>query len=356
MIRLKLGVQAVFDLNELIFPNRTPNFQSDLCRGVLNVDGATFITVGINPKEQLLEILTYANRIGRIESVIQRCRTWGDLLPDEIDTFLARLGSTTDQVIPGPVAFFDRHDLRENLNAVLDPNCGACIVIIKGPSPSGKSHSFRLISRVGKGLAGASPQEFPLVDYTELEPVELMESIAYKLSMPKAEMPRSKRAQNPRIVVKLTDWFVGAFNNRQDKDKPVWLCLDGFHLSGCPQWAVDFAVNIAIARANGSIDNLVLFLIGFDETKLPSQCDGAYRVEEVTPFTREHVWEFVLAYGKSMKLAIEANAKQTIIDAVFKDIPDKADHAQMREVAQRAIKVVDRIKRTATEAAAPGGS
>ena len=356
---LRLGETAVFDFRGLVFPNAAPNFQYDLCNGVLNVATAAVVVAADNPKQQLLTILQYANQIGKIEEVIQRCRTWSPLLSNAIDTFLTQLGSTTDQVIPGPVAFFNRHDLRENLEAVLDPGGGARIVVITGPSPSGKSHSFKLISRVGKGLAGANAQEIPLYEYAaddKLEPVDLMESIGRLLDIAMDKMPQSRRAQDSRIVIKLIEWFVGAFNNRRDPGKPVWLCLDGFHLSGCPQWAVDFAVNLAIPCASGRIDNLVLFLIGFDETKLPSQCDGAFRTEEASPFTRDHVWEFVQTYAKSIKLRINENSKQEILDAIFKDIPAAPDHAQMRLIAQRAIKVVDQIRRKAMAAANSSGT
>jgi hypothetical protein len=352
---MRLGEKAVFDFSELAFPNRLPNFVTRICNGVLNVDEATFLAGGANEQAQFLAILKYANRRGEVQRVIKHCRTWSTDLSDAIDRFLAQLGSTADQVMPGPIAFFDREDLRNHLEDVLDPNCNTRIVVIKGPSPSGKSYSFKLISRVGKGLAGANPQEVPLVDYTQdpaLEPIDLMESIARLLSIPQTEMPRSKRAQDSRIVIKLTEWFVGAFNKRGDSTKPVWLCLDGFHLKGCPQWAVDFAVNLAIPCANGSIDNLVLFLVGFDDTKLPSQCDGIYRAEDVTPFSPDHVWTFVKTYAKAQKLTIDDTSKTSIIDWVFKDIPAQADHAQMRLVAQRSIKIVDEIKQKAKAAAA----
>jgi hypothetical protein len=325
---------------------------------VLNEAPEAVVTSADTPREQLLAILRHANRIGSIEAVINHCRTWSVLLPAAIDDFLARLGSTADQVIPGPVAFFNRHDLREKLDEVLDPGSGARIVVITGPSPSGKSHSFKLISRVGKELAGADTQEILLYDYAQdekLEPVDLMESITRLLFIPKGEMPQSKRAQDSRIVIKLTEWFVGAFNKVRDASKPVWLCLDGFHLKGCPQWVVDFAVNLAIPCASGRIDNLVLFLVGFDETKLPSQCDGAFRTEETSPFTLDHVWEFVQTYAKSLKLTIDANSKQEIINAVFKDILAKPDHAQMRLVAQRAIRIVEEIRRKAAAAAGVSG-
>jgi hypothetical protein len=354
MPRLRFSPRAVFDFSELVFPNREPTFQTRICNGVLNVDAAAIIVAQSDEKAQLLAILQYANRKTRIEEVIQYCRTWSPVLSADIDAFLAKLGSTTDQVIPGPAAFFDRVELRENLDAVLDPGCEVRILAIKGPSPSGTSYSLKLIGRVGKSLAGANIQEIQLDDYASdntLEPVDLMESISRLLFIPQDGMPKSKRAQDSRIVIKLVEWFVGAFNNRRDADKPVWLCLDGFHIDGCPQWAVDFAINLACACAGGSVDNLVLILIGFDAAKLPSRCQDARRYEDVTPYTPDHVWEFVQIYAKSLKLPpLDANLKNDIIAGIFKDIPPRPDHTQMRMVAQRAIKVIDEIKRRASPA------
>ena len=347
---LRLGPKLLTELRDLVFPSCPQNFQDELCNVVLDERTDKVIILNSEADQQLLSILRFANTRTRVDDIIQRCRGWTPALAAVLDAFLMRLGSPAERLLPGKVAFLDRAELRGHLEEILDPASAARIVVIKGPTPSGKTHSSSLIGRVGKGLVGANIQSIWLNEYATdptMEPVDLMETIIRRLFIPKGEMPTGRRAQDARIVLKLVDWFVGAFNNRRDPDTPVWLVLDGFHLKGCPQWLEELAIQIAHQAATRQIDGLYLFLIGLDDAKVhfPNDCDGAVRVEETMPFTRDHVWTIVDDYAKTLKLTIDYAVKDAILDAIFKDIALPIDHVQMKEIAHRVVAIVQQILR-----------
>jgi hypothetical protein len=353
----RFGPKALYGLRDIIFPSRALGFQDELCAAVLAIDKGVVIHTTDTELEQLFSILNYANRSDKVNLILDRCRTWSSSLSEQIDQLLDQLGSPLDTVLPGPMPFFDRTDLRGCLDEILDPKIGARILVIKGPSPSGKSHSFTLIGRVGRGRAGADVQRIPLDEFAtddQLEPVDLMTAIANKFHISTMGMPDKRRAQDARITQKLINWFVGAFNGRERPEQTVWLVLDGFNLPGCPTWVHDFAGLLAVQSATEQVD-MLLFLIGFDETRLPSECDFVHRVEHATQPTADHVWEFINAYARSRQFMLDAALKRPMLDAVFKSITLPADHAELKLIAKRAVDIVKEGRRLSISHGATSG-
>jgi hypothetical protein len=147
---------------------------------------------------------------------------------------------------------------------------GKAIIVVSGPSKSGKSYSGELINHIGRALPGLTPAKVSLGEETGAltGPFEAAKSIA--LAMRVSEEPvidASEKAPLRRAQL-YADWVLA---KRAETGKKWWIVLDGFDDPDLPEMTHAFVQHLALGVTDQAIKGQVfLLLLGYPKERVPA--------------------------------------------------------------------------------------
>ncbi len=291
---------------------------------------------------------TYPNRILAVIEAADQQGWIGKLMAAvresrPADPALEQLAGEIAQVLPPPCAdhfeacrlsgghvMVDRHDLRAALRELAAPT-GKRILVVKGDSRSGKSHSVQLISYLRQFRGGFTMAVVDLEDFgwkaatgALVEPTDvagqLVRLMRYDFALP--EPP--KDAQWARWVYE----FCVQFESRALQDATQWwIVIDTFDKVLLKQPVFDLVKELTL-RINRSLPGLRLVLIGYGET-FPGSVLPIVQEEVIHPIgPGELIDFFARAYDEMGTPCGEddvAGAVQRVLDQLEPGSPDFLD-------------------------------
>lgn len=318
------------------------------------------------PEEYAGYVIRYCERSGWIESpalIIKLLERW-----DQNPRFAAaikRLKSTPPPrffldnrpwdalLVALNLPFLDRQVTRRAierfsypLESAVNPP-GARVLVVNGPSHSGKSFTYEYILYVNSIVQNLNFRR-AWVDYrkqlmSRFGPEELIRSLLQQIDpnwvgpMPKLDDEQPARwllaltqLLTEKILATGTTWF---------------LVLDHFDAPNVPRETLDLIQRIAAAATNedplaGADDSLRLVLLGFNEPTV----NYKQRVitDKINPIQREDVTDYFTNYARYANKAIGLADLQKIVDSIVtSDVDHHPDRTQL--IAQRCIQIASAI-------------
>ena len=316
---------------------------------VANTSPTAVIPVSADGRDAVYALICEIFRIQRLNDFFNELGSRSAALRAEIDNLLGlnQICPTQELMIDDSLPFIDKKSLRTTLSNLIARDLNRSrVVVIDGPTPSGKSHSLHLVSHVGRQRGGAKIVWTKLTDIHasfDFEPLDLMESIANQLGMDIADSVRKTRAQDARITLKLIDWFVGEFGTYADPFQPVWLLIDDLGSVGCPQWIFDFVAYLVTRCARGQLVGLKTFLIGLDPMRLDSTGRYFCTRDHATAFTPDDIWDFLVEGGARKGKFLPADQKANILANVWGTPPVALRHEDLAEIAEKAAAFLETL-------------
>ena len=179
----------------------------------------------------------------------------------------------------------NRASLRSTLRSLVAGQ--ARILIVRGESRTGKSHTANLIKALSRNV-GFEVIAVDLVRYAaagDVTPPDIGRALADQMGLTGA--PALGNEQLSRWTLSYFDWLVGQMRNRAET---FWVVIDGFQSISVSQAVNDF-VDELCARINGTLLTMRAVLISY-ERELSSDIDpilstdvtGAITVDDLTRF------------------------------------------------------------------------
>jgi hypothetical protein len=168
------------------------------------------------------------------------------------------------RLLPQRRAFLDRNPVRMALTDLSSPD-GARVLIVDGPSGSGRSHVWFLVSH-GCDRLGLPPNaavriqpSSSSVDAKAWEPLDLMNDIAERLEWPKPVF--DPHAQADSYLRPLASWF--RTNATKFVTTPRWLVIDDVSSVYMTEPGQRMAAEIANSAATDQAGELRVLLLGY---------------------------------------------------------------------------------------------
>lgn len=179
----------------------------------------------------------------------------------------------------------DRAPLRAKLQHLAAREEGIHILKVRGPSKSGKSHTFQLIRYLSDRVGGF---RMVFVDLAELAsavgrdllPEDLGEEIVFQMKL-QGQMPVRQNELDSRWVRRFVAWLTGELQNR---DEVYWIVLDSFGNTLVPDGVYELVRRLA-EQIETNLSQIRLVLLGF-ERDLPDRVLGGLEEEDLTAAAR----------------------------------------------------------------------
>jgi hypothetical protein len=179
----------------------------------------------------------------------------------------------------------DRAPLRLKLQHLAAREEGIHILKVRGPSKSGKSHTFQLIRYLADRVGGF---KMVFVDLAELSsavgrdllPEDLGEEIVFQMKL-EGQMPVRQNELDSRWVRRFVAWLTGELQNG---DGGYWIVLDSFGNTLVPDGVYELVRRLA-EQIETNLSQMRLVLLGFDRD-LPDRVLGGLEEEDLTAAAR----------------------------------------------------------------------
>ena len=180
-----------------------------------------------------------------------------------------------DLLLAGNLPFLDRRPLRAALRRLWESNGVAgdkskSIIVVSGPSKSGKSYSSELINHVGKRLPDLTPAKVSLGEETGAltGPFEAAKSIALAMRVTEDPVIDGSEKAPLRRAQLYADWVLA---KRAETGKKWWIVLDGFDDPDLPDLTHAFVQHLALGVTDQAIKGQVfLLLLGYPKERVPA--------------------------------------------------------------------------------------
>jgi hypothetical protein len=282
---------------------------------------------------QILEVLNWAENAKRTDDflagLIAANPTGPTIVPAITEIRNARKtavvpagGGATDAIFLRQRHLVNRRLLRDNLQTIIDSAPSYRVVIVAGPSGSGRSHSRFLIQFVADQIDGIRCVLIDALDFT-LNPNpgsdqkdslrRMLVAIASALGLAKESQGETFQ-QSARDVRQFIYWLAGALGdpliaNRAD----WWLILDNFDDPSVPE-DLAMAAQILAEEAENRFDRLWIFLLGFSRTLKPDVDAFVLRETVEWPVEHEVRSHLMLLAQQAQKIPLPAVYDQAIGD------------------------------------------
>lgn len=189
----------------------------------------------------------------------------------------------------GERVLLDRKPLRDALRRVDDNQTGKHILVVQGPSLSGKSHSYQMIRYLQERRGGFKIIWVDMAKLVasaagdELRPEELGQALADQMSIAESIPPRNSE-QDARWVQRFCNWLTGRLAGGGTL---YWIVLDSFDKTLIPTGVHDLIRELAV-RVESNLGQVRLILLGYkeqDKQDLPAEVFGGLEEETLSPIT-----------------------------------------------------------------------
>jgi hypothetical protein len=193
----------------------------------------------------------------------------------------------------GDRVLLDRKPLREALKRVNDVQAGKHILVVHGPSLSGKSHSYQMIRYLQERRGGFKLVWVDMKTLVasaagdELRPEELGQALVDQMNLSENMPPRSNE-QDARWVQRFCNWLTGRLAGSSTL---YWIVLDSFDKTLVPTGVHDLIRELAV-RVESNLGQVRLILLGYkeqDKQDLPSEVFGGLEEETLGPIAEQEL-------------------------------------------------------------------
>jgi hypothetical protein len=236
-----------------------------------------------------------------------------------IDPYLACLLGTGNRH-----AFIDRSMLRDHVRDMADPD-GPRVLIVTGPSCSGKSYSWYLINHVRReGEFSPHPVNFSQWSGPPAGPADVMRLVAATLCW--EAPPVDHTALDDAQARTLLYWFIGKMAKEPGR---TWLIFDGLLGPTVTDAALRLIEGIATAAEQGTAGELRVVLIEYSRS-LPQDVDP-YALRE--PIKQVGVTE-LRAFFQNAAHALGAELDDGALDLLVQQVLGPPPHPQVISLAK----------------------
>ncbi len=169
-------------------------------------------------------------------------------------------------VLRTEMPFLDRHGLRDALRALTFPNSKA-IVVVTGPSLSGKSYSAQLVDHVSVKLQKFFTARASVIPGTgaSMKPFRVAKLLALSMGVTRDPDSEGAKEVDPRSLEALAMWLMA---ERSQTGRKWWFVLDGFDDPDIPESTHVFLQHLATEATRGiSWGNVCLILLGYPKDR-----------------------------------------------------------------------------------------
>jgi hypothetical protein len=253
----------------------------------------SMLTWGKRKFDLWLDVLQLTAKVGLLRRVMESLAE--NLAPElhtvlsqlpEVDIALVKVGAPPDanpfdgRLLPQRRPFLDRNQIRSSL-ADLASKDGARVLIVDGPSGSGRSHIWFLITH-GCVRLGLAPNSAVRIQPSQVAvgghawgPLDLMKEVAQRFEWKEPEF--DPQAQPDTHVRMLALWFK---TNAAKIDRPRWLVIDDVSSLYMTESGQRMAAEIANAAATSEAGELRIVLLGYNG-ELASDADNVVARENI---------------------------------------------------------------------------
>jgi hypothetical protein len=187
---------------------------------------------------------------------------------------------------PARRPMIDRAELRRNLKGFMDER-DRPVLLIRGPTQSGKSYSFQLMKHVAGGL---DDPRLILIDFSYAASgntaTALMAMICSRLGL-RDVTGRAKRTTATKFAAELVDDLVGAY--RFDDRITRILVIDGLNRPDLDPDVHNLVVKLATEVVNDQLSRTKLVLTGYPGT-IDRQLSFSMMSEDIRTLTETDIW------------------------------------------------------------------
>lgn len=212
--------------------------------------------------------------------------------------------------------FFNRGKLRQRLRVLSQPNAAKPILVVSGPTKSGKTYSAELIDNFCRSRPGLILCQVRLPDGQEeiIGARDIASDLVAQLGPRKNEMP-PVHTNEDRWTGELATWVLSEAMGRPGD---WWFLLDGFNRQGVRADARKFIAHLADQVTKGiAARHCRLILLDFDRTALSVQPTKVLK-EEIEPVEPDEVAACVDVILKRTGTSADV---QQVVDAILQGLP-----------------------------------
>ena len=224
--------------------------------------------------------------------------------------------------------FLNRAKLRQRLRVLGQPDASKPILVVSGPTRSGKTYSAELIDNFCRSRPGLILCQVRLPPGQEeiIGARETASDLVAQLGPRKSEMPPAHTNED-RWTGELATWVLSEATSRAGD---WWFLLDGFNRPGVRPDARKFIVHLADQVTRGiAARHCRVILLDFDRTALSVQPTKVLK-EEIEPVEAAEVAACVDVILKRTGTSADV---QQVVDAILQGLP--TDDTRMPVLNQR---------------------
>jgi hypothetical protein len=238
--------------------------------------------------------------------------------------------------------FINRRPLRDALR-LLANTAVTRVIAVNGPSRSGKTYSYELMSHLSAKLNKFEIATVDLVDEThaKFRPNFLARSTVRQMGRNASvvSIPKEEDSSTPtRWIRDLCDWLVGEV---KDHGKPVLVVLDGFRHPDLPQETREMVKELVNRAATGPV-SLRVALLDYSDELLPPLAAERTRKEIITALTKKDIGDFFKKLAQALGAAADQADLDAIADDVWNGVP-QGDPNHAEKISKRVIQWVQRL-------------
>lgn len=194
------------------------------------------------------------------------------------------------------------------------------ILVVQGPTQSGKDHSWELIRHVVSSLGGS--HELRLIDLNDdyhppspYDPSHLAHSILTSIGSQEASLSR-RRDKAGVWIRRMREEIIGAI---RASNHVWWIVIAGFNRLPSTTEMNDLIESLASYICKQAL-NCRLILLGYQETFYITGCEWGIEIEEVEYIDRSHVRDYFSKFFQSRGENIPPDAMDEIVSKIFENI------------------------------------
>lgn len=234
-------------------------------------------------------------------------------------------------IVRGRFAMFDRDVLRAALRQLMLAD-GPNVLVVRGPSGTGCSHSLELVVHLNDHLRAFRLVTVDLEDTpTEIDPQDFITDMALQLGV--ATRPPARHAQTARWNADLISWFVGHVEERAE---PVWVVVDGFDHHRPRDEIVELLTEL-VDRAERKCLHLRVILLGWEEL-LPPRLESRILYERIGTMGPEVLNEFFTQFLQHQDQPPSSDGVRRAVERLTEEV--SADLAgDLHRISQGAVAI-----------------
>lgn len=214
------------------------------------------------------------------------------------------------------VPFVNRKGLRGSLRRIFIDR-DKHVLMVEGPSGTGKSHSVELIrhiAEVNSGLLAVAYLDLKGETHARFKPNMLACKIMRQMGRSVLDVPRREdAASDGGWLGDLCDWLTGAADN---SGKTWIVVLDGFHNRDL--WSETQELVIELINRSASSPALRTVLLSYsDDQKRKVKFGPRIDYETLAPLSRQDLCEFVKTHGRASNPDLGDEDVEVVVDSIW---------------------------------------